>query len=386
MPAGAIGRLRWRRVAVPFVAPLHNARDEYRLRESILVEAAAGRFAGLGEAALPTGVTFAADGAALDLAMRDLATRVAGKTPEAAWDDPAAGQGPGAPWMPALRCGLETALLDLAARIEGVPLADWLARRVQSPAVDVARSIAVNGLVDLTDSADAATRAADLARAGFTTVKLKVGGDPATALATVAAVRDAIGPHVELRCDANAAWPPHDAARFLEGCGPSNVALCEEPLAAAAADAFQSLAALRRASPVPIAVDESVRTRAALDAAIAAGAADCLVVKPMSSGLIEATAMLRRACDAGLPAIVTTTFDLAPGTALAMHLASSLPGPRFAAGVATLDLVVNPLGRGVPPVHEGRVTLSGAPGLGVDFDDEAIERFAAGPWQECAHG
>lgn len=380
-----IRRLRWRRVAVPFVAPLHNARDEYRVRESILVEAAAGHFLGVGEAALPPGVTFAHDGPAIDRALRELARQVVGKAPEAAWAHPDADQGYEAAWLPALRCGVETALADLGARTDGVPLANWLARRLQGPAPDVAGSIEVNGLVDLANPEAAAASAMELVRDGFRTVKLKVGGDPATALATVAAVRAAIGPHVELRCDANAAWSPEEAARFLEGCGPSNVALCEEPLAAAAAGAFRTLAALRRASPVPVAVDESVRTCEGLEAAIGAAAADCIVVKPMSSGLIEATAMLRRASAAGLPAIVTTTFDLAPGTALAMHLAAGLPGPRLAAGVATLGLVVNPLGRGVPPVREGRVTLTGTPGLGVDFDGEAFERYAAGPWEECTY-
>ncbi len=383
MPAGAISRLRWRRVAVPFVAPLHNARDEYRVRESILVEATAGHLLGVGEAALPPGVTLAHDGAAIDRALRELARQVVGKDPEAAWGAPAAGHASAAAWTPAVRCGVETALADLSARAEGVPLAHWLARRIQGPAPDVAGAIEVNGLVDLANPEAAVASALDLVRAGFRTVKLKVGGDPAAALATVAAVRDAIGPHVGLRCDANAAWSPEEAARFLEGCGPSNVAVCEEPLAAAAADAFRTLAALRRASPVPVAVDESVRSCEGLEAAIAAAAADCIVVKPMSSGLGEATAMLRRASAAGMPAIVTTTFDLAPGTALAMHLAASLPGPRLAAGVATLGLVVNPLGLGVPPVREGRVTLTGTPGNGVDFDEKAIERYAAGPWEEC---
>jgi len=117
---------------------------------------------------------------------------------------------------------------------------------------------------------------------------------------------------------------------------------------------------------------------------IAAGAADALVVKPMASGLREGLAMIRRARDARLPTIVTTTFDLAPGTALAMHLAALAGTPRPACGLATAGLVADLLGQGIPEVRRGGITLPEGPGLGVQFDHEAIERYAVGPWEEAA--
>jgi L-alanine-DL-glutamate epimerase-like enolase superfamily enzyme len=102
----------------------------------------------------------------------------------------------------------------------------------------------------------------------------------------------------------------------------------------------------------------------------------------MASGLAESLAMVRRARDAGLPAIVTTTFDLAPGTAVAMHLATLVGSPGPACGLSTAGLVADLLGRGLPEVHRGSITLPKTPGLGIEFDYEAIERCAAGPWAE----
>jgi L-alanine-DL-glutamate epimerase-like enolase superfamily enzyme len=139
---------------------------------------------------------------------------------------------------------------------------------------------------------------------------------------------------------------------------------------------------LRAVSPVALAVDESTRTLDGLDRVIAAGAADALVVKPMASGLRESLAMVCRARDAGLPTIVTTTFDLAPGTAVAMHMAALVGAPRPACGLATAALVAGLLGHGVPEVRGGKLGLHDAPGLGVEFDDEAVERYAVGPWTE----
>jgi L-alanine-DL-glutamate epimerase-like enolase superfamily enzyme len=132
------------------------------------------------------------------------------------------------------------------------------------------------------------------------------------------------------------------------------------------------------------AVARMVQRLLALPELPAPDAADALVVKPMASGLEEAVAMMRRARDAGLPAIVTTTFDLAPGTAVAMHLAALVGSPGPACGLGTAAIVAAPLGHGLPGVHRGSLALPETPGLGVEFDDEAIERYAAGPWEEAA--
>jgi L-alanine-DL-glutamate epimerase-like enolase superfamily enzyme len=131
-------------------------------------------------------------------------------------------------------------------------------------------------------------------------------------------------------------------------------------------------------------VDESARTLKEVERVIARGAADALVVKPMASGLAEGLAMVHRARAAALPVIVTTTFDLAPGTAVAMHLGALVGSPGPACGLGTAALVVDLLGHGVSEVHRGSITLPEVPGLGIEFDYEAIERYAAGPWEEAA--
>lgn len=375
-------RLRWRQVAVPFRNVVANAQASYRVRESVLFELeAAGGIRGIGEAALPAGSSFARHGESIEAFITATASRLRRADPTQGMARVALPpQTPGS-WSAALVCGVETALADLAARAAGVPLYHWLATCEGIPVFSGDGEVEVNGLVDLVDPAAAARQAAGLAAEGFRTIKLKVGGDPIDALATVAAVRAAAGPGVTLRCDANGSWALDDARQFLEGCQPHAVALCEEPLADPGAE-YSSLAVLRESSPVPLALDESTRTVAALDEAIAAGAADLLVVKPMASGLGEALAMLARARKAGIPVIVTTTFDLAPGTAVTLHVAALAGSPPLACGLATLGLVENSLGSGVPPVVEGRMRLPDEPGMGVNLDAASVDRYAIGGWRE----
>ena len=371
-------------MAVPFRTTVTNARAAYRVRESVLivVETGGGQH-GIGEASLPAGASIAAHGTAIDVFMAAAAESAIGR-----------GDGDGfahlrlpsfvpGEWSAATACGLETALADLAARAAGLPLYRWLAgvAGVALPHGD--QEVEANGLVDLVDPAAAAATAINLVRDGFRTLKLKVGTDPEASAATVAAVRAAGGPAGELRCDANRSWSPDEARAFLAGCAGHAVALCEEPLADPGA-AYRAMATLRAASPVALAVDESARTAEALELVIASFAADAVVIKPMASGLAEALAMLTRAGAAGLTTVVTTTFDLAPGTALAMHLAALVASPRPACGLATADLVEDLLGHGVPDVRHGALRLSEAPGLAVELDHEAIERYATGPWEGAA--
>ena len=365
---------------MPFRNAIASAQATYRMRESVLIELeAADGLRGTGEAALPAGASFEAHGSSIEAFLEDASCHLTGRGPGHGLRGLALPADEPGSWSAAVVCGLETALADLAAREAGIPMYRWLASHADLPGDG--SEIDVNGLVDLTEPGAAARNAARLAARGFRTLKLKVGGEPRAALGTVAAVRDAVGPKVTLRCDANRSWEYGDALRFLEGCHVHGVALCEEPIADPGHD-YSALAALRDSSPVPLAVDESTRTAGALERAIAAGAADAVVIKPMASGLAEALAMIARARAADLPVIVTTTFDLAPGTGVALHLAALAGAPALACGLATLERVENPLGSGVPPVIDGRMRLPEQPGLGVTLDAAAVERYAVGNWSE----
>ncbi len=88
---------------------------------------------------------------------------------------------------------------------------------------------------------------------GFPAVKVKVRD--AAGVALVRAVRDAVGPAVGVRVDANGAWDVDTAVTMITRLAAFDLEYVEQPVATLA-----DLAAVRRKVDVPIAADECIRT------------------------------------------------------------------------------------------------------------------------------
>ncbi len=370
MTTGRIVRIAWRPFAVPFRAPLQTSSGIWLSREGLLVAVTAEDGAvALGEASpLSSGPGLPA----VEAALRQAATASIGRAPAEAWSNATSSRacGPAA-------FGLEVPVATLAALDRGLPLFRCLAKDGRAPSPG---NVPVNALVDVTSAADASERARAATTAGYRTLKLKVGGAVADDIVRIQTVRDATGPDVELRIDANGGWDTSTAAEVLVAAAKSGVALCEQPVPPGP-DAPAAFAALRILG-VPLAADESCRSEASIQPFLDAGAIDAVVIKPMLTGLSEALAMIELARATGLATIVTTTFDAGAGTLAAMHLAASMPPPLEACGLATLELLDHPLVAGIPPVIRGEINLSGEPGMAMTLDEPALERYATGPWVE----
>ena len=188
---------------------------------------------------------------------------------------------------------------------------------------DPAASVPVNAIVrDATEAAEAVTQ-------GFSTVKLKVGlGSLQQDLARVRAVREAIGPHIALRLDANARWSLPEAETALSALLPFRPQHVEQPVASIA-----DLARLR--GLVPLAADESMRSAADLEALLAHQAVDAVVLKPMLlGGLDRCVALGRLARQEGLDVWVTTSLDGSVARHGALLAARCIPDV-LACGLAT---------------------------------------------------
>ena len=108
--------------------------------------------------------------------------------------------------LPQALAAIDIALWDLAGKRAGRPICELLS---ESPAT----AIAVNASVAAATPRRAARAAADAVAEGYSCIKLKLGF--ADDLDRVAAVREAIGPDVSLRLDANGAWGVAAAEQLL---------------------------------------------------------------------------------------------------------------------------------------------------------------------------
>ena len=166
--------------------------------------------------------------------------------PEAALDRFRRGPAPFGGPAPAVRAGVESALLDLVGKRAGTPVHRLLGA-VAAPTAATARTIGI------TDPVRAAAQAARLVDSGFTVLKVKAGSpDPAEDLARVRAVRSA-APGVRILLDPNGAWSVRQALELIPGFAELGVEAVEQPTAPGGPDRLAEVAAR---SGLPVIADE----------------------------------------------------------------------------------------------------------------------------------
>jgi L-Ala-D/L-Glu epimerase len=194
---------------------------------------------------------------------------------------------------------------------------------------------------------------------------MKVGTDAASDAARVAAVREAVGPDVAIRLDANQGWTAREAVQVIstledEGLG---VELVEQPVAAADLD---GLAWVTARVGTPVMADESVYGLRDLVEVIRRRAADLVNVKlAKCGGLWTGRSLLDLARAHGMGTAVGSMME----THVGLGAAASLAAACGTTVVADLDAAwwtrESPYVGGLR--YDGAtVVLPGSPGLGIE--------------------
>lgn len=279
---------------------------------------------------------------------------------------------------------LEAALWDVIGQVTGQPVATLLGGTTDRIAAYAS-----------TGAAKSATEHAEVARhvrdRGFRAIKLRVGArDRGTAIAEVAAVREAVGDALEIMVDLNQAWrmagdttDPIDLAearRFADAFAELDVHWLEEPLLARD---LPGLAQLRADARVRIAGGEMTRT---LDEVLAALDADAYDVHQpdvvLAGGLWRGRTIGELAIRRGRRYSPHTWTD-GLGLLANLHVAAGVGGGPF------LEFPYDPHGwtpdrRDFPlaaPIDidaHGDLVVPPTPGLGIHLDEDAIARTRVG--------
>jgi L-Ala-D/L-Glu epimerase / N-acetyl-D-glutamate racemase len=255
------------------------------------------------------------------------------------------------------KAAVDVALHDLAARRAGLSLPRFLGTSRHAVETDVTISAG--------DAGHLADQAATRTEAGFRALKLKVGTDAATDVERVIAVREAAGPEVALRIDANQGWTPREAVtviRALEDAG-TGVEFVEQPVAAGD---LRGLAAVTAAVDTAVMADEDCFGVRDLSRVIQHRAADLVNVKlAKCGGLQVARAMLELAAAHGIGTIVGSMMEGPIG----VGAAASLVAAYGTTAVSDLDAAWwaerGPVVGGLR-YDRGTVLLPDAPGLGIE--------------------
>jgi o-succinylbenzoate synthase len=309
--------------------PLRNARQEWRSRNTLIVELADGHGLGRGEAApLPGYSRDEPDGA----------ERVLLAIPRAALGEcmrlsqPAELLGAAESLIPAeypaARFALETALLDRLGRQQGRPL--WSLLRELLPARGAPGPVPVCVLLSGAEPGALLSEASRHHGRGVRCFKLKIGPDrlqPEQAQ-LLAQLRANWGEQVELRLDANQSLLRAELPGSFERLASYRPEFIEEPLAEPNAVALAAL-------PCGWALDESLQRLEPeqIEPLLRAPGCRALVLKPTClGGFGRCIALAAQAWAHGKAAVVSHSFEGPIGWLACAQLAIAL-GPAAAAGI-----------------------------------------------------
>ena len=200
--------------------------------------------------------------------------------------------------------------------------------------------------------------------AGVRGVKLKVGKPSLTEDAErLAAVRDAVGPAFEIMVDANQCFTGAEATRRAHSYESLGIAWFEEPLPA---DDLAGHIRLAASTTVPLAVGESLYSSLRFAEYIAAGAVGIVQVDAARVGGI--TPWLKVAHTAE-----SSNVPVAPHFLMELHasLACAVPNGIYVEYIPQLSAI----SRGGHVIEDGWIRPPDSPGIGIDWDLDAIDRL-----------
>ena len=293
------------------------------------------------------------------------------------WDALAAGVARACARNFGAKAAVETALLDAVARAAGMPLA-YLFADVAGVPRPVSRGVGLGGgaagvfevATDVTISAGSPEALGSAAQArvaeGFTRLKLKVGTDAATDVARVRAVREAAGPGIGVRLDANQGWSREDAVAVIRALAEAElgVEIVEQPVAG---DDVEGLAWVRERVDLPIMADETVYGATDLERVIRLEAADAVNVKlAKCGGPLTGLRLLARAREAGLGTMVGSMMESHVGVATAASMVAAVGTSAVSDLDAAWWATHSPYAGG-PTYGPGVIQLPDALGLGMSL-------------------
>ena len=288
--------------------------------------------------------------------------------------------------------GIDIALWDIAGKVAKMPV-----YRLLGACRDRVEAYASGGFYqEGKTAADLAGEAEGYRARGFKGMKMKIGRNPSTQthlrqlignagfcevdpsedLARVAAVRQALGPQAKLMVDVNCAWSPAFAIEMGRAMEPYHLYWIEEPVAT---DDIEGSAKVADALATPIAGYETEIGLYAFRELISRGAVDIVQLDIAWSGGFSEGRRIAAYAQAHHRMVAPHAFAGAVLLVASLHFAAAIPNGLVLEWDQNPNAIRDELLK--EPLRleaDGTVRLPERPGLGIELDRGAVERYRVG--------
>jgi muconate cycloisomerase len=265
---------------------------------------------------------------------------------------------------------LDMACYDLMGKITGRPAHDFMGGKCLD-------RVPLAALVPLMDIDSMLFYAQGFHKAGFGTLRLKLGAGVSEDAKIMEKMRLTFGEGLRLRVDYNQAYSPPEAVRAIKAIEPFGIDYAEQPVRMAD---YLGMAYVQERVDVPLMAHESFFSLTDLVTLVELGAIEVVGINAdRPGGVTNAVRAINYAEARGL-GVVQHNQPLGISSAMHVHLHAarhhSLGHDTELFGQVMLedDLIVESI-----DYSDGHATVPGGPGWGVELDEEALAKYAAGP-------
>lgn len=262
-----------------------------------------------------------------------------------------------------VKSAFDMVLYDLAAKHANQPLYRFLGGEKRKIETDI--TIGINMPEAMASSA------VQFKAQGFEIIKVKLGKQPNEDVERIKQIRNAIGPEIKLRIDANQGWTFDDAVFTLQNLEPYHIEFCEQPMRTYNDELLPELC---RLSPIAIMADESVYTHHDAERIIRNKAAKYINIKfAKSGGINEAIKINQIAEQNGMNCMQGGMLESRLALTANVHFAMAFKNICF------FDLDTCLLGQLIDPVIGGcqynisELELDDSPGIGAEVDQKYLD-------------
>ena len=265
-----------------------------------------------------------------------------------------------------IKSAFDMALHDIAAQAAGVPLYVFLGGKKN-------KTLSTDYTVSIGEVKKMVYDAIKIKADGFPAIKINVGEGADPDIERVKAIREAVGPDIPLRMDANQGWSPEDARKVFKALKKTGIEFCEEPILR---KSFHDMQKLRKHSSIPIMADETCCDDRDARLLIEMKACDKFNIKVGKAGSLQvARRILKQAEKAKMDCQIGAFMESRLAMTAFGHLALSSKAVKYCDFDTPLMHAEDYVTGGIQYQANGEMTVPDSPGLGASIEPEILKRM-----------